>query len=254
MAPRWRFLDHPGPLAVAHRGGAGDWPENTMPAFQAAVDLGYRYVETDVHVTSDGVLVAFHDESLDRVGGRSELIREQTWAELSEVRVEGREPIVRFDDLLSTFPDVKVNVDAKHDTSVDPLIQVLRRHDALDRVCVGSFSDQRLRRLRHELGSDVLTSAGPREVARLKAASYGVPAAAGRMVAGCVQVPIRHGRVRIVDERFIAAAHTRGIHVHVWTIDDHDTMHDLLDLGVDGIMTDRPALLRQVYKDRGHWY
>ncbi|MCP3853780.1 MAG: glycerophosphodiester phosphodiesterase [Actinomycetia bacterium] len=239
---------------MAHRGGAGEWPENTMPAFQAAVDLGYRYVETDVHATSDGVLVAFHDESLDRVGGRSGLIREHTWAQLADVRVHGREPIVRFDDLLSTFPQIRVNVDAKHGTSVDPLVQVLRDHDALDRVCIASFSDQRLRRVRDALGPEVLTAAGPREVMRVIAAGYRVPARVGRLATGCVQVPIHYGRFRVVDERFVAVAHAHGLQVHVWTVDEHDTMHDLLDLGVDGIMTDRPALLRQVLRDRGHWH
>src|SRR5690606_14437738 len=117
-AARFEFLDHPGPLAFAHRGGAGAWPENTMPAFQGAIDLGYRYLETDVHLTADGVLVAFHDDRLDRVTDRAGLISELTYDEVAAARVDGREPIVVFEDLLRSFPDARFNVDPKHDAAV----------------------------------------------------------------------------------------------------------------------------------------
>ena len=144
MAP-WAFLDHPGPLAFAHRGGAGDWPENTMPAFEHAVRLGYRYLETDVHATVDGVLLAFHDDSLDRVTDRQGEIAALPYAEVAAARVDGREPIPLLEELLGSFPRARINIDPKHDGSVEPLIDVLRRTDAVDRVCIGSFSDQRLR-------------------------------------------------------------------------------------------------------------
>lgn len=248
---RHPFLDHPGPLPFAHRGGAGAWPENTMPAFEGAVALGYRYLETDVHVTSDGVLLAFHDESLDRVTDRTGLIRELPYAEVAAARVDGREPIVRFEDLLGAWPDVRINIDPKHDGAVDALADVLRRAGALDRVCVGSFSDRRIARLRSLLGGGLCTSLGPKGVARLRAASYGLPA--GRFPSPCVQVPPGRGSVTLVDERFVRTAHHRGIQVHVWTIDDAGEMHRLLDLGVDGIMTDQPAVLREVLEERGAW-
>lgn len=245
------FLDHPGPIAMAHRGGAGDWPENTMPAFEAAVRLGYRYVETDVHVTADGVLLAFHDERLDRVTDQRGLIRELTYAQVKRARVAGREPIPRLTDILCTWPDLRVNIDPKHDTAVEPLAAVLASTKALDRVCVGSFSDKRLARLRQRFGPRLCTSLGPKGVARLRAASFGAPS--GRFDANCVQVPLG-GRVRLVDDRFVQTAHGRGLAVHVWTIDDPEQMHALLDLGVDGIMTDRPAVLRQVLEERGTWH
>jgi len=245
------FLDHPGPIPFAHRGGAGDWPENTMPAFEGAVALGYRYVETDVHVTADGVLVAFHDDRLDRVTDRTGLIRELPWAEVRRARVEGREPIPLLEDLLGTWPELRVNIDPKHDTAVDPLVDVIRRTGSIDRVCVGSFSDRRLGRISAMLGPRLCTSLGPKGVARLRAASFGLPA--GRLPARCAQVPPGTGRVPLVDERFVRAAHHRGLQVHVWTIDDEAEMHRLLDLGVDGIMTDRPAVLRGVLEARGAW-
>lgn len=250
-ANAWPFLDHVGPLAFAHRGGAGDWPENTMPAFENAVALGYRYVETDVHVTADGVLVAFHDDHLDRVTDRTGAIAEHTWADVRAARVAGSEPIPLLEDLLGTWPDLHVNIDPKHDASVDALAEVIRRTNSIDRVCVGAFSDRRIARLRSMLGHRLCTALGPRGVTRLRADSWRVPTR--RPVAACAQVPPKLGAVPVVDAAFVETAHARGLQVHVWTIDDPGQMHSLLDLGVDGIMTDRPAVLRDVLVERGQW-
>lgn len=243
------FLEHDGPLAFAHRGGAGTAPENTLPAFQAAVDLGYRYLETDVHRTADGVLVAFHDDQLDRVTDRTGVIAELPWSVVREARVDGREPIPLLEDLLGSFPAARLNIDPKHDAAVEPLADVLRRTGAGARCCIGAFSDRRLIRIR-AMVPEVCTALGPRGVARLRAAASGLPA--GRFIAPCAQVPVRAGRITIVDERFVTAAHRRGIQIHVWTIDNADEMHRLLDLGVDGIMTDQPVVLRDVFTARGH--
>lgn len=248
--PAKAFLDHPGPIAFAHRGGAGDWPENTMPAFEHAVALGYRYVETDVHVTADGVLVAFHDERLDRVTDRTGLIRELPWSEVAEARVDGREPIPLLADILGTWPHLRVNIDPKHDSAVEALADVLVRTDAVGRVCVGAFSDRRIERLRSMLGPALCTGMGPAAIARLRAASYGWP---DHPAEDCAQVPVRKGRIPIVDDRFVRTAHRLGVQVHVWTIDDPVEMGRLLDLGVDGIMTDRPGILKDVLERRGEW-
>lgn len=251
MPATFPFLDHPGPIPFAHRGGAGDWPENTMPAFEGAAALGYRYVETDVHVTSDGVLCAFHDERLDRVTDASGLIRELPWATVSRARVDGLEPIPRLEDLLGTWPELRVNIDPKHDSAVDALAETLRRTDAIDRVCIGAFSDRRIARLLNLLGPRLCTSLGPRSVARLVAASLHGPT--GTFDGACVQVPPSQGPVPLVTERFLRAAHDRSMPVHVWTIDDAPEMERLLDLGVDGLMTDRPGVLKDVLVARGQW-
>ena len=249
--PPWAFLDHPGPLAFAHRGGAGDWPENTMPAFEHAVGLGYRYLETDVHATADGVRLAFHDDHLDRVTDRSGEIATLPYATVSEARVDGREPIPLLEDLLGSFPDARVNIDPKHDGSVEPLIEVLRRCDAIERVCIGSFSDERIRRLRIRLGAGLCTSMGPKAVARLR-----LDALSGRVhptPAGCVQIPETVRGVTVTNAAVVRAAHRAGLQVHVWTVDDPLAMSRLLDLGVDGIMTDRPAVLKDVLARRQQW-
>jgi glycerophosphoryl diester phosphodiesterase len=249
--PTLPFLADP-PLAFAHRGGAGDWPENTMPAFEGAVALGYRHVETDVHLTADGVLLAFHDDALDRVTDRRGIVAELPWSEVRQARVDGREPIPRLDDLLGAWPDLCVNIDPKHDRSVEPLADAIARAGAVDRVAIGSFSDRRIARLRARLGPRLCTSLGPRGVARLRTASFGVPA--GSFDATCVQVPPSARGHTIVDERFVRVAHSHGIQVHVWTIDDPAEMTRLLDLGVDGIMTDRPAVLKEVLRARDEWH
>ena len=257
MTHRWAFLDHPGPIPFAHRGGAGEHAENTMAAFGAAVAMGYRYLETDVHVTADGVVVAFHDDVLDRVTDSTGRIAVLPWAEVSRARVgpgadgPGDHGIPRLEDVLGAWPDVRVNIDAKHDRSVAPLVEVLRRTQAFDRVCVAAFSDRRLARFRRLTGGQVCTSMGPAEIARVRVAS--LSGRAGPVVAPCAQVPVRYGGIRIVDPRFVSAAHRRGVQVHVWTVDEPDEMERLLDLGVDGIMTDRPALLKKVLEQRGQW-
>ena len=251
---RYAFLDASTPLAMAHRGGAIEHLETSMPAFQACVDLGYRYLETDVQVTADGVLVAFHDPTLERVTDRSGRVEHLTWSQVAEARIGGREPILRLEDLLGAWPDVRFNLDIKAAGVLAPLVRLVRRMDIADRLCLGSFSDARIAAARRLFGPDLCTSLGPRGVAALRLSSYS-PRAAGlvRIQAGCAQVPLQLGGRALVDERFVAAAHERGLQVHVWTVDDPAEASAMLDLGVDGIMTDRPAWLRELLEKRGQW-
>ncbi|MGH8899677.1 MAG: glycerophosphodiester phosphodiesterase [Egibacteraceae bacterium] len=247
---RWPFLDWPYPIPFAHRGGAAEWPENTMLAFSAAVKLGYRYLETDVHATSDGVLLAFHDHDLDRVTDRRGRLSELPFSEVRLARVEG-EPIPLLEDLLGVWPDIRVSIDAKHEAAVPPLVAALERTRAHSRVCVGAFSNRRVDHIRRLSGGDVCTWMGSSEILRLRLASLGLPTPA--FAASCTQVPVRHGPVPLVDRRFIDEAHRRGVAVHVWTIDDRAEMTRLLNLGVDGILSDRPSVLKDVFVERGIW-
>jgi glycerophosphoryl diester phosphodiesterase len=258
-SPRFAFLDHPGPIAFAHRGGALESPENTWAAFRHAQRLGYRYMETDVHATSDGVVVAIHDPDLARTSERSGLVRETRWTDLSAVRLTGSDdPVPRLDDLLAAWPDLRWNIDAKHDSAVGPLIETLHRAGAVERVCVTSFSDRRLARVRRALGPKLCTAMGPASTSALRVASL-LPGTAGEAIArkvsgfGAAQIPIRQGRVPLLDRRFIDTAHVLGMEVHIWTIDDPATMDQLLELGVDGIMTDRPTVLKEVLLRRNEW-
>lgn len=238
-----------------------------MAAFEAAVALGFRYLETDVHVTRDGMVVAFHDALLDRVTDRRGRIEALPLAEVRAAdaghrfsRDDGRTHPYRgrgcrvptVEELLMRWDDVYVNLDPKSDAAVAPLARLLDRLGVHDRVCVGSFSDARLARFRALTGGRVCTSMARRAVAAARLAAY-----ARRPVApfgaDCMQVPVRWGRVRVVDAALIAAAHRSGLPVHVWTVNEDAAMHTLLDLGVDGIMSDRPRLLRDVLVARGQW-
>jgi glycerophosphoryl diester phosphodiesterase len=254
-ATAYPFLDAPGPLAFSHR-SLGGGLENALRGFSEAVDLGYRYLETDVHATRDGVLVAFHDRTLGRVTDARGRIADLSWAQVRRARIAGREPIPLLDDVLDAFPAARINIDVKHPSAVAPLIDRLRRggDHLVDRVCVGSFSDRRVAAVRRGVGPRLCTALGPAGVAQLRAVAAGrLPAGLVPTYAGCAQVPLRAGPLRILTRSLLATAHRAGLQVHVWTVNDAAVMRRLLDLGVDGIMTDRPRVLRTVLEERGAW-
>jgi glycerophosphoryl diester phosphodiesterase len=251
------YLAGPYPRAFAHRGwhvGDLNGMENSLSAFRRAVDEGYRYLETDVHATADGVVVVHHDEDLDRTTDARGIVASLPWKSVSRAKIAGREPVSRLEDLLEELPDALINIDVKADSAVGPVAETLRRTGAVDRVCLASFSDSRLQRLRHRIGPKLVTSMGPRSVVALWAAGRFWAARALRATRGrMVQVPVSQGRLTVVDQRLVTAAHRRGMEVHVWTIDDATQMHQLLDLGVDGLVTDQPEILRGVLRARGTW-
>jgi glycerophosphoryl diester phosphodiesterase len=247
------YLSGPYPRAFAHRGWHIDdltGMENSLSAFRRAVQEGFRYLETDVHATSDGVVVIQHDDALDRTTDGAGAVVNQPWAVVREVKVGGREPVCRLDELLEELPEALINIDVKADSAIDPVISTLRRCDALGRVCLASFSDARLARLRKLGGPELLTSMGPGSVAAVwAAAGTGLPLgglAKGRMA----QVPRKQGPLTVVTPRFVQFMHKRAQEVHVWTVDEPAEMRELLEWGVDGLVTDRPDLLREVLAER----
>jgi glycerophosphoryl diester phosphodiesterase len=236
-------------LAFAHRGGAAEGDENTAEAFARSVQFGYRYVETDVHATRDGVPVVLHDATLDRVtGARRTAVASLSYAELSAFRVAQSSAIPRLDEVLDAWPQIKFNIDVKSDAAVAPTVEAVLRAGAGDRVLLASFSDTRIRRLRALTQGKVATSLAQREAARVWLASrVGVRLKLPPNIVAA-QIPRR-----IARRRFIDYAHRLGLQVHVWTVDDPGEMAGLLDLGVDGIMTDRIEVLREVFIQRGLW-
>ncbi len=253
MADPHPYLGIPGPVAIAHRGGAGLWPQNTMTAFAGAVDLGYRYLETDVQATADDKLVVFHDPQLDPVTDLKGIIRKMTWQEVSQAKVAGTEPIPRLEELLDAWPDMRICIDPKIDATVPLLIKAMQAPGVLERVCVGSFSDERLARLDEEFGDALCMAMAPKQIARFRMASFWRRGSPQRYRANTIQIPRRQGLVPLATKRMVRHAHACGIAVHVWTIDDADVMNQLLDRAVDGIMTDQPIVLRDVLSARGAW-
>jgi glycerophosphoryl diester phosphodiesterase len=247
------YLDHDGPIAMAHRGGA-EHPdnigyENSLRAFQHAVDLGYTYLETDLHATSDGVVIAFHDDKLDRVTDRTGVIAELPWSEVSKARINGHEPIPRLDELLEHFPDVRFNLDIKAEGGLEPSAAVLTAANAIDRICVSSFSQSRVRRIRKLLGPRLCTGYGSWEIASIRFLPFALPSKGA-----CLQIPEQYGPLHLLSHGLIRRAHSRGKQIHVWTVDDPDAIRRLLDAGVDGIITDRTDVLRDVLVERGQWH
>lgn len=273
MRTGFRYLDavleQPGSvIAMAHRGGAlhPEIPgvENTLHAFRHAAALGYTYLETDVHATSDGVLLAFHDADLDRVTDRAGQLASLTSEEVALARIAEEHSVPTMAELLEALPHCRFNIDLKSAGAVQPLADLLERTGAHDRVCVGSFSDRRIRAFRKATGGRVATAAAPAEVARFLLPVVGRARRRGRSGPQVLQVPWRHenGRITVATPGFVRRAHAAGLHLHVWTgeassrwvsIDDPESMHTLLDMGVDGLITDRTDVLKDVLLARGLW-
>ena len=229
-----------GPLAIAHRGGAGLAPENTLDAFNRSYALGVRYPETDTRVTADGVCVAFHDGSLRRLRRRPDLVCETKSHELGAPSIA---------DLLRAFPDACFAIDVKDSEAVLPLARAISAADAAHRVCAAGAWDGWLAKLRSDVGPALTTALGWRALATLLAS------APAKIIPPWWHETARFAHVpaRLVSRRTIAGAHMLGLRVVVWTVNDPPYMHQLLDAGVDGIITDRPDLLREVLIARDQW-
>jgi glycerophosphoryl diester phosphodiesterase len=249
-----RYGDGREVLAIAHRGGAGLAPENTMDAFARSYALGVRYLETDLRITADGVLVVFHDARLDRVTNGHGAINRATLTHLRELRVGGTHCIPTLTEVLEAFPDACFTIDLKDERAIGELARVLIRTGSTHRVCVAGAWDSWLRRLRAEVGPELSTALGWRHLGTLVASAHARVGLAGMRLSGTfAHVPLRVGRLPVYGERLIARARAVGVSIIVWTVDEPDQMHRLLDAGVAGIITDRPDLLREVLIARDQW-
>ena len=241
-------------LAIAHRGGAGLAPENTIDAFARSYSLGLRYLETDVRLTADGVLLTFHDARLNRVTDGRGAIGKMRYAEVQRLRFSGRHEIPTLAATLRAFPDAFFSIDLKEERAIDHLAQELVQTRAAHRVCVSGARESWLRKLREQVGPELTTSLSWRDLATLVARTHarlGLPG--GRDRGTFAHVPLQIGRLPVYGNRLITQARAYGISIIVWTVNDPDQMHRLLDAGVAGIITDRPDLLREVLIARDQW-
>ena len=248
------------PVALAHRGGSLYAPnlglENTMTAFGNAVALGYTHLETDVHVTRDGRLVAFHDTVLDRVSNAHGRIRDLPWSDVAHAEVGDGGRIPLLSELLDAWPDVNLNIDLKAPGTAEPLWRLIEERGLHDQVCVGSFSQRNISQFRRLSQGTVATAAAQVGTALARFGPRALTAVL-RTPADVFQVPpsisLRDRPVQVVTERLVETAHRYGKQVHVWTIDDADEMRRLLDLGVDGLVSDRIDVLKDVLVEGGVW-
>jgi glycerophosphoryl diester phosphodiesterase len=244
------YVQAAGPYAIAHRGGAGLAPENTLAAFERSLGLGLRYLETDVRVTADGVPVLFHDPGLLRVTGVRGRLDEVGWRDLRAIRVAG-EPIPRLADALAAFPEARFTIDVKDPRALDPLVRAVRDAGAVRRVCLAGAADRVLADARDRLGPALRIALGWDSLTRLAVAARTGSRPWRIADAQFAHVPLKLGRLPVFADRLVAMAGDLGVRVFVWTVDDPARMHRLFDAGVDGVITDRPDLLREVLIRRG---
>ena len=246
------FLSSAGPRVFAHRGLALDAPENTLLAFLKALSAGATHIETDVHASLDGAAVISHDADLTRLVGRDVRLDQLTLTELKRINLGEGQSFSSLSEALDAFPDAQFNIDVKTEDAIEPTAHAILSANATTRVLITSFSEDRRRRAVHLLPG-VATSASASVFLKVfLAGTLGLNGLARRSLRGiaAVQLPERVGVMRVVTPRLIRAMHLIGVEVHVWTVNEPSVMKRLLDLGVDGIVTDRCDLAVAVIAER----
>ena len=234
------YLQYDGLTVLAHRGGADESFENTLESFDYSKSLGCKFIETDVQVSADGVPYIFHDNDLKRVLNISSKFDTLSSQEIDKLKIFDQYKIPKLEEALNEFPDISFQIDFKTDEVVAPALDIINKTKSFERVCVASFNSERLKRVR-SIYPDMCISMGPNEVIKTLLSSFSLYN--GSIEGDCLQIPIRYYGVRVVTKRFVNFLKTKGLKIMVWTINDVETFKYLIDLEVDGIITDRPKLL-----------
>jgi glycerophosphoryl diester phosphodiesterase len=237
------YLNYSGVAVLAHRGGSFESFENTIESFYYSQSLGCKFIETDVQVSSDGIPYIFHDETLTRLLGKNDVFSNLDSSEIEDLRIFKSHKIPRLDETLQTFPDMYFQIDVKTDEVAMPALEVIHKCRAEDRVCIASFNSPRLSRVNSKY-PEICLSMGPNEVSKMLLSSFGLYKKT--IIGDCLQVPMYYYGIKVVTKRFVDFVHSKGLKICVWTINDKKTFKKLIDIGVDGIITDKPKLLFQV--------
>ena len=233
---------------MAHRGGSLEAPENTIESFKYAIEIGSDIIETDIQLSSDGVPYIFHDDDLKRIPGIEKDFNDLLASEIDELNIFGDFKIPTLEETLKQFPDTKFQIDFKTDEVVDPAIEIINKLPHVKKnLCIASFSSQRLQKIKSKL-SDVTYSMGPHEVLKLLLKSFGIYR--GEVGGDCLQIPIYRYGIKIVTKRFVDFCKRENIKISVWTINSTEEMDYLIDLDVDGIITDKPKALINLLASR----
>ena len=235
------YLNYDGLAVMAHRGGSLEAPENTIESFNYSLEIGSDIIETDIQLSSDGIPYIFHDDDLKRISGLEKNFNELLSSEIDELNIFGDYKIPTLEETLKQFPNTKFQIDFKTDEVVDPAIEIINKFPHIKKnLCVASFSSHRLQNIKSKL-SDVTYSMGPYEVLKLLLKSFGIYR--GEISGDCLQIPIYRYGIKIVTRRFVDFCKRENIKISVWTINSIEEMNYLIDLKVDGIITDKPKAL-----------
>ena len=239
------YLKYDGLEVLAHRGGAEESLENTIESFEYSISLGCKYIETDVQVSSDGIPYIFHDDDLKRICGIPKKFDSLSSQEIDKINIFDVHKIPKLIDVLDVFPDTNFQIDFKTDEVVQPALDAIKKSKAFERVCVASFNSKRLKGVRKNY-PDICISMGPKEVYKTLAASFNLYK--NNIPGDCLQIPMSYYGIKVVTKRFVNFLKLNGLKVMVWTINDVETFKFLIDLNVDGIITDSPKLLFEILK------
>ena len=234
--------------AFIHRGGDETKTENTLEAFEYSSKLGFVFMETDVQATKDGHIVIFHDSNLKRMAGISKAISDLTLDEVRSIELINGGRIPLLSETLENFPELRFNIDIKTEDALMNSVKIVKAMNCIDRTCLASFSSSRLKRIRELAGPDVCTSSGQMDIFKMMCKSIGIKFEGTQ--GDCAQIPLKQWGVPVLTKRFLETAKEENKLVHIWTIDDKEQMIKLIDFGVDGVMTDKPSVLKEAMTER----
>ena len=237
------YLKIPGVAISAHRGGSIEAPENTLESFEYAIKMGCSYIETDVQLSADGIPYIFHDDDLNRLFKKDTIFNSLYSTEIEKLKLFDSYQIPKLETALKKFPNTLFQIDIKTDEVAIPTMRVIEALNAFDRICIASFNSNRLKTVK-DMFPNTCLSMGPKEVLKLLLSSFGIYKK--EILGDCLQIPIYKYGIKLVTNRFVKYVQSVGLKIHVWTINDADTMQKLINLGVDGIITDRPKLLKDL--------
>ena len=239
------YLNYSGLEVLAHRGGSIESLENTIESFKYSISLGCNYIETDVQLSLDGKPYIFHDEDLNRLAGINKIFNDLHSSEIDEIKLFNNHKIPLLEEVLLKFPETYFQIDVKTDEVALPALKVIYDLGVQDRVCIASFSSERLELVRNKY-PDICISMGPKEILKLLLASFGLYR--GTVPGDCLQIPIYQYGIKLVTKRFVNFVQSKDLKVIVWTINKPEEMKKLIELEVDGIITDKPKALFDILK------
>ena len=230
-------------IGLSHRGNSKEFIENSFEAFNSVVEMGYKYIETDLRMTLDRQVIAFHDSDLNRLFGIDVQVNDLTFNEIANLFREENCKLLTLEDLLKSFPETKFNIDLKENNVTKDSIDIVSNLDAFNRVCFASFNSSRTMEVL-DFNQSAFVSMGLKDVAKFKFFKM------HNKYIKFLQIPLVWNGIKVVTKNLINKAQDKGLLVHVWTIDDRKTINNLIDLGVNGIVTDEPELLMEIMKER----